>query len=108
MPGGDRTGPMGAGPMTGRGAGFCAGNTVAGYATGRGARRCRQGGWGLRFGMPFRGAWRQGRYPRDLADIAPTDARELDALKGQAGHLTAALKDITRRIEELEADRKAE
>lgn len=27
MPGGDRTGPMGMGPMTGRRAGFCARNT---------------------------------------------------------------------------------
>lgn len=30
MPRGDRTGPAGAGPMTGRGAGLCAGNPVAG------------------------------------------------------------------------------
>lgn len=32
MPWGDRTGPMGLGPMTGRAAGFCAGYTVPGYA----------------------------------------------------------------------------
>ena len=32
MPGGDRTGPAGQGPMTGRGAGFCAGSFVGGYA----------------------------------------------------------------------------
>ncbi|MFW5690579.1 MAG: DUF5320 domain-containing protein [Planctomycetota bacterium] len=32
MPAGDRTGPMGQGPMTGRGAGFCAGSGVPGYA----------------------------------------------------------------------------
>lgn len=32
MPRGDRTGPMGMGPMTGRGAGYCAGNTAPGYA----------------------------------------------------------------------------
>ena len=31
MPRGDRTGPMGAGPMTGRGVGFCAGYDVPGY-----------------------------------------------------------------------------
>ena len=31
MPGGDRTGPMGMGPMTGRGAGFCAGAGVPGF-----------------------------------------------------------------------------
>ncbi len=31
MPGGDRTGPAGMGPMTGRAAGICAGYPVPGY-----------------------------------------------------------------------------
>jgi len=31
MPGGDRTGPAGMGPMTGRAAGFCAGYPMPGY-----------------------------------------------------------------------------
>jgi hypothetical protein len=31
MPGGDRTGPNGLGPMTGRRAGYCAGYPVPGY-----------------------------------------------------------------------------
>jgi hypothetical protein len=31
MPGGDGTGPVGSGPMTGRAAGFCAGYPVPGY-----------------------------------------------------------------------------
>ena len=43
MPGGDRTGPGGAGPMTGRAAGYCAGyaaapgyaNPIRGYGRGR-------------------------------------------------------------------------
>lgn len=32
MPGGDRTRPMGVGPRTGRGAGYCAGHGVPGYS----------------------------------------------------------------------------
>ena len=32
MPWGDRTGPMGFGPMTGRGTGYCASYPVPGYA----------------------------------------------------------------------------
>ena len=32
MPGGDRTGPLGTGPRTGRAAGFCVGYDVPGYA----------------------------------------------------------------------------
>jgi len=31
MPRGDRTGPAGMGPMTGRGAGFCAGFNMPGF-----------------------------------------------------------------------------
>ena len=31
MPGGDATGPLGLGPMTGRAAGYCAGYPVPGY-----------------------------------------------------------------------------
>jgi len=40
MPGGDRTGPMGQGPMTGRAAGYCTGSPTLGSmnpAPGRGA-----------------------------------------------------------------------
>jgi len=36
MPGGDRTGPRGKGPKTGRGLGFCAGNKEPGYNNPRG------------------------------------------------------------------------
>jgi hypothetical protein len=46
MPRGDGTGPMGMGPMTGRGAGYCNGSTAPGFANagagfgcGRGNRR---------------------------------------------------------------------
>lgn len=44
MPGGDRTGPAGAGPMTGRGMGFCTGSTNAGFGRGcgRGFGRSRR------------------------------------------------------------------
>ncbi len=47
MPGGDRTGPMGMGPRTGWGAGFCAGYGVPGYANpGYGMRGSFLGGRG--------------------------------------------------------------
>lgn len=39
MPRGDGTGPLGMGPMAGRGLGFCAGNKTPGYMCGRGMRR---------------------------------------------------------------------
>ena len=52
MPGGDGTGPMGLGPMTGRAAGFCAGYGMPGYMNpvpGRGV------GWGRGRGFFGRG-----------------------------------------------------
>ena len=58
MPGGDRTGPAGMGPMTGRGAGYCAGYSVPGYANpiaGRGF-----GGYGA-FGRGRGGGMGMGR-----------------------------------------------
>ncbi len=54
MPRGDRTGPTGAGPMSGRGAGFCAGHQTAGHQTagfqtaGGGFRRGCGRGFGFR------------------------------------------------------------
>lgn len=53
MPGGDRTGPMGMGAMTGRGAGYCAGGAGLGYAS---VGRRRGFGMGAGRGSGFRGA----------------------------------------------------
>lgn len=53
MPRGDRTGPMGMGPRTGRAAGFCAGSRTPGYANpgpGLGLGRGFGGGGGFRAG----------------------------------------------------------
>ncbi|MFW5688146.1 MAG: DUF5320 domain-containing protein [Spirochaetota bacterium] len=66
MPRGNRQGPNGQGPMTGRAAGYCAGNDTPGFAgreewIGRG-RRCGAG-----FGPAFRAergaGWNAGRGP---------------------------------------------
>lgn len=131
MPGGDRTGPWGAGPMTGRGAGFCAGYDVPGYmnpAYGRGFGRGR--GWGRGFGrgrgMGFGRGWGHGYYATGLPEWAPGYAypypypegfrtapitatnsktvrtEELAYLKDQAQYFTEALDDINKRVDELQ------
>ncbi len=99
MPRGDRTGPMGMGPMTGRGAGYCAGydapgnmNPVAGRAFGR--------GWGG--GRGWR--WRNRYYATGLPGwgAPPTKAQTSQALKQQAEWLKEQLDDINQRLQELE------
>lgn len=56
MPGGDRTGPEGKGPKTGRGAGYCSGNEEPGFAN-EDPRR----GFGFGFGFGGRGLRRRGQ-----------------------------------------------
>ena len=47
MPRGNGRGPMGSGPMTGRGAGFCGGSGMPGYMNvGERRARCGRGGFG--------------------------------------------------------------
>jgi len=71
MPRGDRTGPRGLGPMTGRAAGYCAGYPVPGYMNpipgygggfgrgwGRGYGRGFGGGFGRGWGRGYGGRWR--------------------------------------------------
>jgi hypothetical protein len=128
MPGGDRTGPWGQGPMTGRAAGYCAGYGVPGYTNpipgyggggrgffGRGGRGGGRGwrNWYYATGLPGwaragwnRPAWGPG-FPLPPEHVPES---ELDTLKAQADYYREALDDITRRIEQLEkaADREPE
>ena len=52
MPGRDKTGPNGNGPITGRGLGYCAGENVRGFGFGRGRGFSR--GYGYGRGMGYR------------------------------------------------------
>ncbi|MBW1932293.1 MAG: DUF5320 domain-containing protein [Deltaproteobacteria bacterium] len=110
MPGGDRTGPLGMGPMTGRAAGFCAGFPVPGYANPVGGRgmgwgRGRGMGRGRGFGRGFGWAGAVGPYPAN-ASFGPllTPAQELEGLKQQAEFLQSSLSQINDRIEQLEKE----
>ena len=90
---------MGAGPMTGRAAGFCAGNTAPGYANfgggrGRGMGFGRGGGFGRGFG--------RGWIAPGAATVAPTGPQELAVPQQQAQQLQADMDLIQGRIQELE------
>jgi hypothetical protein len=126
MPGGDRTGPMGLGPMTGRGMGRCAGFSVPGTfnpTPGRGywgwgcSFRGRGGGRGFRHwyyatGLPrwARSGLGFGPYASYGISFAPpmTGEQEMEILRQQADYFNSALEDIKKRIDELGAKQKDE
>ncbi len=109
MPGGNGTGPMGAGPMTGRAAGYCAGFSVPGFANpvaGRGVGFGRGRGMGRGMGMGFRGGrqWGGGFGMQPFATpVAPAPEQEAAMLKTQAQNLESALADIQKRLADLES-----
>lgn len=107
MPQGDRTGPAGAGPRTGRGLGYCSGFDAPGYGHpgyrhvrfGRGRAHGR--GFGRRYeffdgppGPPV--GW---GYP---AYTPRTREETLSDLRANADWLTSQLDTINKRIEALE------
>lgn len=109
MPWGDRTGPTGMGPMTGRGAGFCGGFQQPGAMTpgfgrgmGFGRGRCFGRGRGPGFGrfwgtMPHHYAYGPGPGP----GMSPN--QEKNMLQEEAKSLRDALSSIEKRIEDLES-----
>lgn len=95
MPGFDGTGPMGMGPMTGGGRGFCS-------------------PWGIRaYGMPrWRGYgypyYATGHFAPSVTPYAPqmSNEQELGFLKQQAEAMRVELKDIEARIKKLAKETK--
>lgn len=105
MPGGDRTGPFGAGPKTGRGLGFCSGNTAPGWTYSRGMGL--GGGLGRGFGRGGRGCfWGRGRwfwpYYHPYVPQQMDEKWEKNALESEAEYLKNRLREIEKRLSELE------
>ncbi|MFW6301852.1 MAG: DUF5320 domain-containing protein, partial [Bacillota bacterium] len=89
MPGGDRTGPVGAGPMTGRGAGYCNGfNRPGSFRPGAGMGRGRRN-------MNF-SAGRPGfRYSEESYSGDLDKDREIAELKNQLQNIESKLDQLT-------------
>ncbi|RLD08216.1 MAG: hypothetical protein DRI44_10080 [Chlamydiae bacterium] len=112
MPRGDRTGPDGMGPMTGRGLGYCSGYDSPGYTKGTprggagyGGRFFGNGGGygrgfgrGVGYGRGF--SWRASAPYASSVPYEPQD--ELRALKNEAKQMKESLEAVNERIGELE------
>jgi len=129
MPAGDRSGPMGMGPGTGRGMGYCGGYGSPGWANpGPGRRFYGRSGWGFRGragrwgdygfgrgrgGLGWRNQYHATGLPRwgalpatayaayDGAFVPPSREQEIDLLKGEAEWLSGQLDAINKRMDEL-------
>ncbi|NLG65202.1 MAG: DUF5320 domain-containing protein [Actinobacteria bacterium] len=116
MPRGDRTGPQGMGPLTGRGMGLCAGYAVPGYA------HENPGAWGA--GRDWGGRGRRNRFSatgltgwqraergmrawggEDPAEQRPLGRRaQIARLRAQAAQLEQQLGALRDAMECLETD----
>lgn len=121
MPRGDRRGPEGAGPMTGRALGYCSGNDQPGYtadAAPQGAARgLRNGsGRGPGFGRGrgrarsfAGGVGRRRRYYNPIVESEEIDSednknRQITRLENLANTLSSELEIVKKELEELKAN----
>jgi hypothetical protein len=123
MPRGDRSGPAGMGPGTGRAAGYCAGYPVAGYenpmpgrgAYGRGGGRGGRGhrNWYYATGLtgwqrasqdwyPAQSGNASYRYPAPHSQMVPQE--EAKMIRGQIELLEKNIKTARERLGELETN----
>ena len=116
MPGGDRTGPIGKGPRTGRALGYCTGHNAPGYAFpgfGRGFGR----GWNRGFGRGYWGRgrgfwWRSGldpyyHQPYNVEMYPHPNKEEVKAyLEEMIKDLEQEIKNIRNRIQDLSKEKK--
>ncbi len=114
MPFGDRTGPLGAGPRTGRRMGYCSGFPFPGFMNPGGWGFCGPGagrGWRHWFRATGLTGWQRAAmgWPWwGWCGAAPTPEEELESLRERASFLERALENIRKRIEELSRESKIE
>lgn len=110
MPGFDRTGPMGQGPRTGGGFGYCGPGAGAGSfgdyrfigGSGRGRRHWRAYGGGFGYGRWPR-FWGEGYYPAVYPRVSRKDER--DDLVDQISQLKADIEAMEDRLAVLDSDK---
>jgi len=121
MPWGDGTGPAGMGPMTGRGAGYCAGYSVPGYMNPYGGRfgggfgwgRGRGRFWGAGYGAPYaappaRAFGAPNAYGAGFYGPAYSAEQEKQILESQVKALGEQLEAAKKRLGEIETEAEEE
>ena len=104
MPGFDRTGPEGRGPLTGWGRGYCGASSAHDWPRFRGF-----GGGGRGWRNRFFGAGMRGRFWYDYParyEAPLSDEEELKLLQEEASYYEKELKHIREDIEQLKSKTK--
>lgn len=104
MPRGDRTGPSGQGPGTGRAFGYCYGFDSPGYTKGPG--RGMGMGYGFGRGMGRGRGFGRGFGPGYQMTAPVSKEDEIRFLKSDADALKKTWQDLEKRIADLEKDKK--
>ncbi|MCK4311107.1 MAG: DUF5320 family protein [Candidatus Cloacimonetes bacterium] len=113
MPRGDRTGPGGMGPMTGRAAGYCAGYDVPGFANPVGGRGGfgRGMGYGYGFGRGYGRGFGFGRgygigYYGEYPTPVQPQVSEKTLIENEIKIIGEQLKALETRLGELSKEKK--
>ncbi len=113
MPQGDKTGPMGRGPMTGRGAGLCKGKDSPGFIIADGGRFGGSGRLGGGFGGRRRGCRNMFKatglpgWMRFNGNALTSQEDEIGLLKSQADYLNRSLDAVNIRLSQMETGKDA-
>lgn len=106
MPYGDRTGPSGMGPLTGRGFGYCSGFDHPGYAVGSGRAFGRGMGRGFNRGFGRGFGFRAGYSPYMSYGVpVPYEydpGKEKEYLKDQIDSLEKTISSLKKRMDDLD------
>lgn len=100
MPRGDRSGPNGMGPMSGRGAGFCNGANSPGYMNGGGYNV----GFRRGFGRGFNGFGRGAGFAPSYVTPVYSKESEKGYLESEASYLKEQLKRLEDRLAHMQED----
>lgn len=100
MPGGNRTGPFGEGPKTGKGLGFCAEQEQSGFQN-------PNENYTFGFGQGWRNRWDRGRYHQFRTGFGhfpigtSTSVSEITLLENEARILKEQLATIEKQLSDL-------
>lgn len=96
MPRGDRTGPTGMGPMTGRGMGYCTGCDQPGFASSGSRKMGRRGFRRFSTFMGFGRGLGRGYYFNQLTKEETKEylTEEMNYLKKQMGEIEKRLREL--------------